>query len=93
MEGKLRKIGTMLGTRYEQTWERVKFEQGKGDDFDKDYGNLVPSASISYAIAPGMNLGVNYSMRITRPGITYLNPLLTAVILPQLAMVIQTSTW
>ena len=41
------------------------------NDFDKDYGNLVPSASISYAIAPGMNLGVNYSMRITRPGITY----------------------
>ena len=62
-----------MGTRYEQTWEKVKFEQGKGDDFDKDYGNLVPSASISYAIAPGMNLGVNYSMRITRPGITYLN--------------------
>ncbi len=73
-KGNFGKIGTMLGTRYEQTWEKVKFEQGKGDDFDKDYGNLVPSASISYAIAPGMNLGVNYSMRITRPGITYLNP-------------------
>ena len=73
-KGNFGKIGTMLGTRYEQPWEKVKFEQGKGDDFDKDYGNLVPSASISYAIAPGMNLGVNYSMRITRPGITYLNP-------------------
>ena len=73
-KGNFGKIGTMLGTRYEQTWEKVKFEQGKGDNFDKNYGNLVPSASLSYSITPGVNLGVNYSMRITRPGITYLNP-------------------
>ena len=73
-KGNFGKIGTMLGTRYEQTWEKVKFEQGKGDNFDKNYGNFVPSASLSYSITPGVNLGVNYSMRITRPGITYLNP-------------------
>ena len=73
-KGNFGKIGTMLGTRYEQTWEKVKFEQGKGDNFDKNYGNFVPSASLSYSIIPGVNLGVNYSMRITRPGITYLNP-------------------
>ncbi len=52
-KGNFGKIGTMLGTRYEQTWEKVKFEQGKGDNFDKNYGNLVPSASLSYSIAPG----------------------------------------
>lgn len=34
----------MMGTRYEQTWEKVKFEQGKGDDFDN-------STAISY-LAP-----------------------------------------
>ena len=73
-KGNFGKWGTMLGTRYEQTWEKVKFEQGKGDDFDKQYGNFVPSASLSYNMAPGMNLGVNYQLRITRPGITYLNP-------------------
>ena len=73
-KGNFGKIGTMLGTRYEQTWEKVKFEQGKGDDFDKQYGNFVPSASLSYNMAPGMNIGMNYQLRITRPGITYLNP-------------------
>ena len=46
-KGNFGKWGTMMGTRYEQTWEKVKFEQGKGDDFDKQYGNLVPSASLS----------------------------------------------
>lgn len=73
-KGNFGKWGTMMGTRYEQTWEKVKFEQGKGADFDKQYGNLVPSASLSYNIAPGMNIGMNYQLRITRPGITYLNP-------------------
>ena len=73
-KGNFGKWGTMMGTRYEQTWEKVKFEQGKGDDFNKQYGNLVPSASLSYNIAPGMNIGMNYQLRITRPGITYLNP-------------------
>ena len=73
-KGNFGKWGTMMGTRYEQTWEKVKFEQGKGEDFNKQYGNLVPSASLSYNIAPGMNIGMNYQLRITRPGITYLNP-------------------
>lgn len=44
-KGNFGKWGTMMGTRYEQTWEKVKFEQGKGDDFDKQYGNqyLAPA--------------------------------------------------
>lgn len=66
--------GTMAGVRYEHTWEKVKFEEGKGDNFDKDYGTLVPSATLSYNIKPGMNIGMNYNLRIVRPGISYLNP-------------------
>ena len=73
-KGKFGKWSTVLGSRYEYTWEKVRYELGNGDDFKKSYGNLVPSASVSYAISPGMNIGVNYSMRITRPGISYLNP-------------------
>ena len=65
---------TKAGARYEHTWEKVDFKEGNGEDFKKDYGNLVPSASLSYSITPGMNIGMNYSMRISRPGITYLNP-------------------
>lgn len=68
------KLGSVLGGRYEYTWENVKYKQGNGDDFKKDYGVLVPNASLSYGIASGMNIGMNYSMRIVRPGISYLNP-------------------
>lgn len=73
-KGTFGKVSTKAGTRYEHTWEKAEYEAGKGDDFKRNYGNLVPSASLSYSIAPGMNIGMNYSMRITRPGITYLNP-------------------
>ena len=73
-KGTFGKVSTKAGARYEQTWEKAEYASGNGDDFKKDYGNLVPSASLSYSIAPGMNIGMNYSMRITRPGITYLNP-------------------
>lgn len=66
--------GTQTGLRYEHTWEKVKYEEGKGDNFDKDYGTFVPSATLSYNIKPGMNIGLSYNMRIVRPGISYLNP-------------------
>lgn len=68
------KFGSVLGGRYEYTWENVKYKLGNGDDFKKRYGVLVPSASLSYGLAAGMNIGVNYNMRIVRPGISYLNP-------------------
>lgn len=68
------KLGSVLGGRYEHTWESVKYQLGSGDDFKKNYGVLVPSASLTYSLAAGMNIGVNYSMRIVRPGISYLNP-------------------
>ena len=73
-KGTFGKVSTKAGSRYEHTWEKAEYEAGKGDGFQRNYGNLVPSASLSYSIAPGMNIGMNYSMRITRPGITYLNP-------------------
>ena len=68
------KLGSVMGGRYEYTWEDVKYKLGSGDDFKKHYGVLVPSASLSYGLAAGMNIGMNYSMRIERPGISYLNP-------------------
>lgn len=62
------------GLRYEHTWENVKYLVGRGSNFHRNYGNLVPTASVTYNIQPTMNIGVNYNMRITRPGISYLNP-------------------
>ena len=62
-----------LGLRYEHTWQKVMYGDAK-KNFDKQYGNLVPSASLSYALLPGSSLGLTYNMRISRPGISYINP-------------------
>ena len=70
----LKNVSAKAGLRYEHTWESVDFVLGAGSDFKKNYGNLVPSASVTYNLSPTKNIGVNYGMRITRPGITYLNP-------------------
>ena len=67
-------VSAKAGLRYEHTWESVDFVLGAGSNFKKNYGNLVPSASVTYNLSPTKNIGVNYGMRITRPGITYLNP-------------------
>ena len=72
--GNFGKIGAKAGLRYEQTWQNVEYHLGNGDDFKKNYGSLVPSASLQYTIGQGCNLGLTYNMRISRPGITYLNP-------------------
>lgn len=62
------------GLRYEQTWQNVEYKLGNGENFTKQYGNLVPSASISHSMGMGSSIGLTYNMRISRPGITYLNP-------------------
>ncbi|MBR3398723.1 MAG: TonB-dependent receptor family protein, partial [Prevotella sp.] len=68
------KFGAKAGMRYEHTWQKVEYRLGTGADFSTDYGSLVPTASLSYSIAPTQNIGLTYNMRISRPGITYLNP-------------------
>lgn len=70
----LKNVSAKAGLRYEHTWESVDFVLGAGSNFKKNYGNLVPSASVTYNLSRTKNIGVNYGMRITRPGITYLNP-------------------
>ena len=72
--GNFNKFGVKAGLRYEYTWQDVEYQLGKGDDFKKEYGSLVPTASLQYTISQGSNLGLTYNMRISRPGISYLNP-------------------
>ena len=72
--GNFGKFGLKAGLRYEYTWQDVKYHLGNGEDFKKDYGSLVPTASLQYTISQGSNLGLTYNMRISRPGISYLNP-------------------
>ena len=72
--GNFNKLGVKAGLRYEHTWQDVEYHLGNGEDFKKNYGSLVPTASLQYTISQGSNLGLTYNMRISRPGISYLNP-------------------
>ena len=73
-EARAGKLGVKAGLRYEHTWQDVDFISGAGDDFRLDYGNLVPSLSLSLSPTMTQNLGLTYNMRLQRPGITSLNP-------------------
>ncbi len=71
---KHKSFGFKTGLRYEYTMMDVKYYSAKGEDFNKRFSDLVPSANISYQIAPTQTLKASYNMRISRPGIWYLNP-------------------
>ena len=72
--GNWEKFGLKAGLRYEYTWQDVKYQLGNGQDFSTGYGSLVPTASMQYNLGVGSNIGLTYNMRISRPGISYLNP-------------------
>lgn len=65
-----------LGLRYEHTAQTVEYLLGRGEDFSKDFDDLVPSASVGLQLTPVSNLRLGYNMRISRPGIWFLNPYL-----------------
>ena len=73
-EAKFGKMTTKAGLRYEHTWQKVEYERGAGTDFKSNYGNLVPSVSLSFSPSMTKNIGLTYNLRLSRPGITYLNP-------------------
>lgn len=66
------------GLRYEHTAQKAHFLFGPGEDFKADYSNLVPSVALGWSFAPARSLSATYDMRISRPGIYYLNPYLNA---------------
>ena len=72
--GNFGNFGAKAGVRYEYTWQDVEYHLGNGENFKTSYGNLVPTASLQYNLGTGSNLGLTYNMRISRPGISYLNP-------------------
>ena len=72
--GKFGPVDMKIGARYEHTWQNVTYDQTPEMNFNLGYGNLVPNASLQYNISMVQNIGLSYNMRISRPGITYLNP-------------------
>lgn len=73
-EGSVGKFKLKAGARYEHTWQRVRHAEKPENNFSLNYGNLVPSATLTYQMAPTQSLGMTYKMRITRPFIQELNP-------------------
>jgi Outer membrane receptor proteins, mostly Fe transport len=71
---KYKSFGFKTGLRYEYTMMDVKYHSNKGQDFDAHFSDLVPSANLSYQIGQTQTLKASYNMRISRPGIWYLNP-------------------
>ncbi len=68
------KYNARVGLRYEHTFESVKYKNLSDRNFHKDYGNLVPSGSVGVNLTQTSNLGLTYTMRISRPDISQLNP-------------------
>ena len=62
------------GLRYEHTWQSISYQNSDLKGYSDNYGNLVPSGSIGFNLRYNSNIGINYNMRISRPGISYLNP-------------------
>jgi hypothetical protein len=71
---KVKKISARLGLRYEHTLQDVKYLLGRGENFTKNFDDMVPSASIGYKLSDFSNFNFSYNLRIYRPGIWYLNP-------------------
>ncbi|MDE7407605.1 MAG: TonB-dependent receptor family protein, partial [Muribaculaceae bacterium] len=68
------KWGARAGLRYEFSHLNAKYPDGSGIPFHTNLSDLVPTLSISYKLSQLSQLKLNFSTRINRPGISYLNP-------------------
>lgn len=68
------KLSARAGFRYEYSRLAAKFKDGKSSDFGSDINDYVPNASLSYAFNDANTLKASFNRRISRPGISYLDP-------------------
>lgn len=73
-ESKMGWFSIKPGLRYEYTWQNTLYEKNTGENFKLSYGQLVPALSATAKISESQNIGINYNLRIRRPGIEELNP-------------------
>ena len=66
--------GARAGLRYEIAHIKGKYPNSDKASFSSYIPDLVPTLSLSYKINDANTLKLNYSTRINRPGISYLNP-------------------
>lgn len=68
------KLTVSSGLRYEFARIRAEYPDGTLEGFRKNMGNLAPSLRLSYRIDDANSLKFSYNLRLSRPGISYLNP-------------------
>ncbi len=73
----LGKWSARAGLRYEYSYMKAHYPDGKSTDFSDRLNDWVPQASIKYQINDANSLKLNYTTSISRPGISYLNPAVT----------------
>ena len=71
---KWKKMAAKVGVRYEHTFMKVKYDKMPEKNFDAGFDDIVPSMMLSYQLGQTKTLRASYNMRISRPGIWYLNP-------------------
>ncbi|MDP4206225.1 MAG: TonB-dependent receptor [Bacteroidota bacterium] len=69
-----KKLGFKAGGRIEQVHEQVKLFSNEQPDYGTKNTDCTPSSSLSYQLSDTKNIGLNYYLRIQRPGIWFLNP-------------------
>ncbi|MBF6629071.1 MAG: TonB-dependent receptor [Proteiniphilum sp.] len=74
------KMGLKVGLRGEQTNQEIHFMSNELDTIVKtNFFDMVPSVALSYQLGMTQTLRGGYNMRISRPGIWYLNPYINDV--------------
>ena len=68
--------GARAGVRYEYSRLDATYKDGSQSPFGSSLNDFVPNAAISFNISSLSSLRLGYSNRISRPGISYLNPAL-----------------
>jgi outer membrane receptor protein involved in Fe transport len=68
------KFGVKAGLRGEYTDQNIHFMSINDTTIQNNFFDLVPSLTVSYQLGMTQTLKVGYNMRISRPGIWYLNP-------------------
>ena len=69
-----KKWSARVGLRYEYSYMRGSYPDGKGKSFSHHLGDWVPQASLKWQLTEQQSLKLNYTTSINRPGISYLNP-------------------
>lgn len=74
------KFGFKLGLRGELTGQEIHYMNSNQDTIvNTHFFDLVPSSTISYQLGMTRTLRGGYNMRVSRPGIWYLNPYINDV--------------